>query len=60
MPKSRYRKGRKDHNKRVREHRIASQTALLEAGRKIIATQLERLEPKHEPLIPYAMDAVRG
>lgn len=60
MPKTRYRKGRKDHNRRVREHRIASQTALLEAGRKIIAAQLQRLEPQHEPLIPYAIDAVEG
>ena len=58
MPKSHYRNGRKDHNKRVREHRIASQVALLEAGRKIIADQLKRLEPQHEPLIPYAIDAV--
>ena len=60
MPNSRYRKGRKDHNRRVREHRIDSQMALLEAGRKIIADQLKRLEPQHEPLIPYAIDAVRG
>ena len=60
MPKTRYRKGRKDHNRRVREHRIASQTALLEAGRKIIADQIKRLEPQHEPLIPYAMTAVEG
>ena len=58
MPKSRYRKGRKDHNRRVRDHRTASQVALLEAGRKIIADQLKRLEPQHEPLIPYAIDAV--
>lgn len=60
MPKTRYRNGRKDHNRRVREHRIDSQMALLEAGRKIIADQLKRLEPQHEPLIPYALDAVEG
>lgn len=60
MPRTRYRKGRKDHNRRVREHRIASQTALLEAGRKIIADQIKRLEPQHEPLIPYAMEAING
>jgi len=60
MPKTRYRNGRKDHNRRVREHRIDSQMALLEAGRKIIADQIKRLEPQHEPLIPYALDAVEG
>jgi len=60
MPKTRYRNGRKDHNRRVREHRIDSQMALLEAGRKIIADQIKRLEPQHEPLIPYAIDAVDG
>jgi len=60
MPKTRYRNGRKDHNRRVREHHIDSQMALLEAGRKIIADQLKRLEPQHEPLIPYALDAVEG
>mgnify|MGYP000974623041 FL=1 len=60
MPKSHYRNGRKDHNKRVREHRIASQVALLEAGRKIIADQLKRLEPQHEPLIPYVEDSING
>jgi len=60
MPKTRYRNGRKDHNKRVRDRRIASQMALLEAGRKIIAEQLKRLEPQHEPLIPYAIDSVEG
>ena len=60
MPKTRYRNGRKDHNRRVREHRIDSQMALLEAGRKIIADQIKRLEPQHEPLIPYALVAVEG
>lgn len=60
MPRSRYRKGRKDHNERVRNHRIATAMQLLEAGEQIIAKQVAGLTEQHPPLIPFASEPING
>lgn len=60
MPRSRYRKGRKDHNRRVKAHRIKHQQELLAAGRAILERFARRSQPQHDYLIPTVDDAVNG
>lgn len=56
MPRTRYRHGRKDHNRRVAAYRLEARQNLIAAGKAMIAAQLQDIAEADQPknqLIPY-------